>query len=69
VLQNLQLAQKFGAFELLEASFKYFDHHKEEIVYLPQWKKLNSENPELVILATQRMCSKKRKLEHGSVSV
>jgi hypothetical protein len=67
VIKSLQVAQKCSASELLEASFEYLSRHKEEIVHLPEWKQFNKEDPELFFTATQRMCSKKRKLEHESV--
>jgi hypothetical protein len=47
--------------------FEYLSRRKEEIVDLPGWKQFYKEDPELFFTATQRMCSKKRKLEHESV--
>jgi BTB/POZ domain len=69
LFQSLRVAEKCSASELLESSFEYLRRHKEEIVHLSEWTQLSNEDPELFNLATQRMCSKKRKLHETGLYI
>ena len=55
VAYYLVLAHLQSAPQLLEASLKFLEEHKKEIVDRAEWKQLNKNHPDLFFLATHRM--------------
>ena len=55
VAHFLVLAYLQSAPQLLEASLKFLEGHKKEIVDRDEWKQLNKNHPDLFFLATHRM--------------
>ena len=55
VAYYLVLAHLQSAPQLLEASLKFLEEHKKEIVDRAEWKQLNKNYPDLFFLATHRM--------------
>ena len=54
VAHYLVLAHLQSAPQLLEASLKFLEEHKKEIVDRAEWKQLNKNHPDLFFLATHR---------------
>ena len=55
VAHYLVLAHLQSAPQLLEASLKFLEEHKKEIVDRAEWKQLNKNYPDLFYLATNQL--------------
>jgi speckle-type POZ protein len=60
VISRLILAQKYSASKLREACLEYVYLHSHKVIALPQWKALSHEEPDLFLLATQKILSKNK---------